>query len=355
MADFFEIDFLDVETKSSGDAICLRYELNGLTCIHVVDAGYQTTGEKLVAHIRKHYNNPTYIDHLVVTHNDGDHTGGVEQVLKEFNIGAIWMLCPWNYAAELLHRFKRYSTVDGLTQALKDSFPNLAAMEKLAIKKDIPICEPFQGADIGAFHVLAPTRARFLDLVVASNKTPDEATAAFDAIQEAFLATQVKAVMKAANWGDEYFPAGETSTENEMSVVQYATLCGKKILLTGDTGRAGLQEVIDYAPSVGLIFPGIDHFQIPHHGGRHNVNTELLDQILGPRLGNPHASTTFTAIISSAKEDEDHPRKSVVRAMHHRGAKVITTEGRDVRTHRNAPDRGWVAVDGVSYPNEQED
>lgn len=45
MADYFEIDFLGVETKKSGDAIALRYERNGATYIHVVDGGYATTGE----------------------------------------------------------------------------------------------------------------------------------------------------------------------------------------------------------------------------------------------------------------------------------------------------------------------
>ncbi|WP_130231223.1 MULTISPECIES: hypothetical protein [unclassified Bradyrhizobium] len=68
-----------------------------------------------------------------------------------------------------------------------------------------------------------------------------------------------------------------------MSVVQYANLNECKILLTGDTGRSGLQEVIDCAPLAGLMLPGIDRFQVPHHGGRHNVTTELLDAILGQR------------------------------------------------------------------------
>lgn len=31
MVDFFEIDFLDVESKKSGDAIPLRYSIDGVT------------------------------------------------------------------------------------------------------------------------------------------------------------------------------------------------------------------------------------------------------------------------------------------------------------------------------------
>ncbi|OAF19197.1 ComEC/Rec2 family competence protein [Bradyrhizobium neotropicale] len=356
MANFFEIDFLDVEAKSSGDAICVRYELNGQTFIHVVDGGYQSTGEKVVGFVNKYYGNPKRIDHVIATHNDGDHAGGLQRVLEDFEVGAPWMLRPWVYAAELLPRFKRFTTVEGLEKALREAYSNLAALEEIALRKKISIYEPFQGSAVGAFRVMAPTRSRFLDLVVSSDKTPEEKgllEIARDAVIR--VAKEASALARAA-WGDEYFPAGETSNENEMSVVQYACLNDCKILLTGDTGRAGLQEIIDYAPSAGLTLPGIDRFQVPHHGGRHNVTTELLDKILGERKTQQGGKTTFSAIISSAKADEDHPRKSVVRAMHHRGAHVISTEGSNKRTSKNAPERDdYSPAECLPYPDEQED
>jgi len=356
LADFFEIDFLDVEAKSSGDAICVRYELYGQTYIHVVDGGYQSTGEKVVDFINKYYGNPTRIDHVVATHNDGDHAGGLQQVLEDFEVGALWMLRPWLYATELLPRFKRFTSADGLEKALREAYSNLVALEKIALRKKIPIYDPFQGADIGAFRVMAPTRSRFLDLVVSSDKTPEEKTlieAAFDAVVH--VAKEAAALVKAA-WGNEYFPAGDTSNENEMSVVQYAYLNDRKILLTADTGRDGLREVIDYAPFAGLVLPGIDRFQVPHHGGRHNVTTELLDELLGERKAAQGGDTTFSAIISAAKADEDHPRKSVVRAMHHRGGKVLSTEGSNKWSYLSAPARDdYHTAECLPYPDEQED
>lgn len=356
MADYFEIDFLDVEAKSSGDAISARYELNGQTYIHVIDGGYQSTGEKVVNFLNKYYGKPKRIDHVVATHNDGDHAGGLQRVLEDFEVGVLWMLRPWIYAAELLPRFKRFTTADGLEKALREAYPNLVALEEIALRKKIPIHEPFQGSAIGAFRVMAPTRSRFLDLVVSSDKTPAEKgllEMARDAVVR--VAKEAAALAKAA-WGDEYFPAGETSNENEMSVVQYAYLNGCKILLTGDTGRTGLKEVIDYAPLAGLTLPGIDRFQVPHHGGRRNISTELLDQLLGERKTAQGGKTTFTAVISAARADEDHPRKSVVRAMHHRGAHVISTEGSDKCTSKDAPQRdGYSFAECLPYPDEQED
>ena len=39
MADNFDIDFLGVETAKSGNAIMLRYLVNGIKGVHVVDGG----------------------------------------------------------------------------------------------------------------------------------------------------------------------------------------------------------------------------------------------------------------------------------------------------------------------------
>ncbi|RWA94494.1 MBL fold metallo-hydrolase [Mesorhizobium sp.] len=360
MADYFEIDFLGVETKKSGDAIAVRYEKDGVTRIHVVDGGYAATGEKLRDHILAHYGRPSFIDHVVATHNDGDHARGLQAILEHFDVGVLWMLRPWIYADELIGRFETYSSVDRLRSALRSAYANLAALEEIAVKKGIEIREPFQGAWIGEFRVMAPTRARFLDLVVTSDKTPEATNeeSSFGGLLTTIVerAKTAVALIRAA-WGGESFPAEDTSNENEMSVVQSAQLCDEKILLTADTGRDGLAEVIAYAPSAGLALPGINRFQVPHHGGRRNLTTDLLDAILGQRLENPPAAGHFTAVISSAKEDEDHPRKVVMRAMIHRGASLHMTEGRDIWSYsRNAPVReGWTALTPAGYPEEYEE
>jgi len=359
MTDFFEIDFLDVETTKSGDAIPLRYKLNGVTFIHVVDGGYQDTGQKVVDHVNKYYDNPDYIDYIVVSHPDRDHTGGLRTVLEEFEIGQLWMLRPWIYAEEIIDRFSRFTSVDNLKKRLKEVYPNIATLEEIAEDRDIPIYEPFQGDIIGAFNVMAPTKERYLDLIVESEKTPE----AVDEGAREIVGLLAEALAKArafvgALWGEEKFSSEETSVENEMSVVQYAKLCGQKILLTADAGRTALLEAADYAPYVGLILPGIDKFQVPHHGSRRNVSTEVLDIWLGPRLSTKPSKgeEKFTAIISSAKKDEDHPRKAVVRAAIHRGAKVYTTEGASLQVHHDAPERdGWGTAEVLPYPEEQED
>jgi len=365
MSDFFEIDFLDIESPKSGDAIPLRYEVNGVTRIHVVDGGFQDCGEKIVKHIGSYYGNPTRIDYVVATHPDRDHTGGLRGVLDHLEVGELWMLRPWVYAEEIIDRFANYSSVENLKRRLKEVYPNIAALEEIAIEKNIPIREPFQGAVIGGFTVLAPSKNRYLDLVVASERTPESVEESERTFGESVvkfvegIATKAAAVVSfvRAAWGEEVFSPEETSAENEMSVVQFARLCGLRLLLTGDAGRAALSEAADYAPAVGLGLPGIDRFQVPHHGSRRNVSTEVLDRWLGERLSSQPLSgqEKFQAIISSAKEDEAHPRRAVVRAVIHRGARVFATEGADLQLHQNAPSRGWQSAQPLSYPQEQEE
>ncbi len=355
MSDFFEVDFLNVGNGKSGDAIPIRYSIDNNTRIHVVDGGFQETGDTLVEHINKYYNSPTQIDSVVVTHPDGDHAGGLRSLFDNFEIEELWMLRPWMYADELIDRFSRFTSVDNLKKRFKELYPNITKLEELAEENNVPIYEPFQGNQIGNFVVLAPSKNRYLDLLVESEKTPE----ATKAEQESLLKAAGQLIEKAIEfirsaWGEEVFPEEDTSPENNMSVVQYANLCGEKILLTGDAGRATLSEAIEYAPTAGLILPGIDRIQVPHHGSRHNVSTELLNELLGPKLDT--LQENFSSIISAAKEDKNHPRKAVVRAFIHRGGKVITTEGTNIRTGHNAPEReGWTSVEPIPYPEEQEE
>jgi beta-lactamase superfamily II metal-dependent hydrolase len=158
-----------------------------------------------------------------------------------------------------------------------------------------------------------------------------------------------------AGWGSENFSLDSTSVENEMSVVQYAQLCGDRILLTGDAGRDGLTEAAMYAQSLGLPMP-VNIFQVPHHGGRRNLSSELINFWVGPKLpqGLAENQWKFTAAISSAKEDTHHPRKVVFRALRHRGAYIFTTEHRLCVFQKNSK-RSFSVMQNVPYSDEQEE
>jgi hypothetical protein len=354
MPDFIEIDFLAVETLKSGDAIPIRSVRDGVQTVYVVDGGYTDTSEKILNHVRSYYANALSIDHVVLTHPDGDHARGLKGVLEGIHVQRLWMNRPWLYADELLHRFPTYQDPDRLRSRLRSIYSNVAELESLALSLGIPIFEVFQGSQIGEFRVLSPSRATYLDLIVESERTPEGAVSAAveSLLGRAFAATMN--FVKGA-WGEERWSSQETSAENEMSIVQFANFEGTKILLTGDAGRRAMSEAADYAPFIGLALPGIDRFQVPHHGSRRNLSTEICDRWLGQRHHLP-SSGYFQAFISSAKEDKDHPRKVSVRAMRHRGGDVYCTEGVNIGTAVNAPVRdGWVSATPASYPEDQEE
>ena len=245
MSDYFEIDFLDVEAKDSGDAIPLRYKIGDVTRIHVTDGGFQKTGDKIVKHIETYYEDPGTIDAMIVSHPNDDHTGGLCTVLENFEVLELWMLRPWLYADELIDRFAYYRNPENLADKLREIYSNISELEEIAEENEIPIYAPFQGENIGDFTVLAPTKDRYLDLVVESEKTPKEAKKAMSR----------RVSLKKADWGEEEFPSEDTSEENNMSVIQYGNLCNQKILLTADAGREALAEAADYASTAGLYLP----------------------------------------------------------------------------------------------------
>ncbi|MDE0301011.1 MAG: MBL fold metallo-hydrolase [Candidatus Poribacteria bacterium] len=359
MYDFFELDFLNIESKQSGDAIALRYSSHGDNRIHVIDGGFQDTGEKILEHINTYYDTSRTIDAVIVTHADGDHTGGLAKILENFHVSELWMLRPWHYAGQLLPRFPRWSNLSNLVKELKDAFRNIADLEEIANRKNIPIYEPFQGVSIGEFTVLSPTKEMYLDLVVESDKTPD---GTWDR-RQSFLGGRPPSFKhlrrsESSEWGKEIFSPEETSPDNEMSVVQFADLCENRILLTGDAGRRALVEAALYAIRGGLTLPGVDWFQVPHHGSRRNVSAKILDCWLGeitPPDPTQERAKRGNAIISASKEDDDHPRNAVIRACIHRGARVYSNEDTNfLAFSQNAPPRNWSAANPLFYPNEQE-
>lgn len=352
MPDYYEIDFRQVHTSKSGDAIAIRYQIGTEWFVHLVDGGYSTTAPDVETFIRATYGTDL-INNVVVTHPDRDHAEGLAPILENFRVNALWMLRPWDYAAALYSYFPLYKSVEALKKRLQDEYPYIYELEQIARRRDIAIHEPFQGAYIGPFRVLAPSPARYLQLVIQSEKTPKESPVGIlTGLMQA--AAQAIRFIK-AGWGSEKFSAEPTSAENEMSVIQYATLCGDKILLTGDAGRDGLTEAAHYAVNNGYSVP-VDKFQVPHHGGRRNLSSDLLNFWVGPSLAQmlPAGQEKFTAMISAAKEDSDHPRKAVKRALLHRGAFILTTEDSPIIVQRNST-RTWNVVANVSYPDEQEE
>ncbi|HJD71013.1 MAG TPA: MBL fold metallo-hydrolase, partial [Enterobacter roggenkampii] len=104
----YEVDFLAVGEKKSGDAICIRWgNLHGPRDeqkVVVVDAGYAGTATTIIEHLEKYYHTKT-IDLLISTHPDADHVGGLASILENLEVKEFWIHQPWEHNQNLAQEF----------------------------------------------------------------------------------------------------------------------------------------------------------------------------------------------------------------------------------------------------------
>ena len=211
-------------------------------------------------------------------------------------------------------------------------------------KKGVTIKEPYQGNHIGIFEVLSPSKNWYLhELIPDFNKTPDKKESA---LKEGFESIKEKVL----SWFEETFDKeilkidGETSADNESSVILYTNMSDNGILLTGDAGSRALNKAYEYKNS---IAKNLKFIQVPHHGSRNNVNPDILNKLLGQK---GQKDPNKTAFISAGKESSTHPRQSVVNAFIRRGCKVVQTKGESKRHRRGTPDRkGWSTAESLEF------
>lgn len=351
----YELDFIGVnkETKDS-DAIGIRWKNSDRNyVVGVYDGGLQIYGDKLKEHIEECYFNDVeekIIDFVICSHSDQDHTSGIKEILESYEVKSLYMNRPWLYVDEIFDKVNDGRiTRDSLKDRLKEKYSYIADLEDIAIEKDIPIYETFQGMKINdKLTVLSPAKDFYLELLVESDKTPLEENSTFKGmIKEAF---QKISDVLTESWNEENLREDvKTSAENEMSVVILGQMDEENFLLTGDAGLRALKNAIEYAENIFIpIKDNVTFYQIPHHGGRHNVSTLLLNSMVGEVVD--EGETNGKRAFVSVGKNSDHPLKMVVNAFVRRGVKVYKTDGNTITHHRNMPEReGWTSVDNLKF------
>lgn len=339
----YEVDFIGVprdKAQKDADAICFRWKLSdGTYRIGVYDAGFKAHGEAMVRHINRYYFNDERnrvdrekkrIDYVFVSHPHNDHASGIPDILNSFSVGAVYMNRPWLYASELL----RLADADGRTtersleRELREDFPYVNDIEGLAGRLGIEVREAFAGTAVGGglLRILSPSRERYLDMIIESHKTKR-----ISALREDYALTGhaegtdagVRETWDRETLGDNH--AG-TDAENETSIVLYGFKNKGGMLLVGDAGIDSLQEAdVQAAKNNIMIEDDVVFTEIPHHGGRHNVTTSVMDQLFGCPIGQGEECGR-TACVSVA-DGSDHPRKVVVNAFIRRGFQVYKADG----------------------------
>ena len=355
----FEIDFLsNSNVKQDADAICFRFRTNTALpyCICVFDGGTAEYAESIKEHLTKYYGNPSVIDYVFCSHPDQDHASGLKDVLESYTVRHLVMNRPWLYAKDLYPKVKDGRiTEQSLERQLRESFPYAEALEKVALNKGITILDAFEGRSIeNCLRILSPSRQFYLDLLAESPKTAEMDARGALHVFARDLASKVLNLIR-ETWKKESLREDVSTTAvNESSIVLLGQL-DENVLFTGDAGIRALNNAIEYASRLGISLKDkVTFYQIPHHGGRHNVCSSIMDRLVGS-IVEEGADASKSAVVSAAK-DSDHPKKMVVNAFIRRGCSVTTTKGRNILHHSPGIVRdGWNTAKQEGFSIEVED
>jgi beta-lactamase superfamily II metal-dependent hydrolase len=311
----------------------------------VVDGGFVETGEMIVQNIRRYYGTER-VDVVVSTHPDNDHINGLEKVLRELEVGMLWMHQPWLHSVGPDKLFISRTQVSGnVIEKIARNLQAQQGLEVLATAQGVPIYEPFGFAHAfdGQIVILGPSRPFYEQLL--AEETRETKTAALartiaKMVREGTApSTEAITTWLEESWDIETLTDTEvTSPINESSVIFELRHDRKRLLFTGDAGQRALSEAADAIDNYGL---GDSHYQlvqIPHHGSGHNVGPGVLNRLVGERGTNGEGSWTAVA-CAATKGDPAHPSKKVLNAFTRRGAKAYATRSQSLRYQRDAPPR----------------
>ncbi len=282
----YEIRFFAVgTTKKGGDAIFIRlYDKESNVKVILIDGGYQDTAERIINYMKSL--GLDTINLMINTHPDLDHISGLVTIMNspEIKVEKLMYNRPWrdnNIKAALFSdsRITDKSLNKRLTQCFKKAYElEQAAFHKSEISgKGCNIIHPQVGNSYyDCLYVLGPTAEHYRNNLLASDKVP---TNDYNIENQPYLP-------KKLNWKKyirffvEWFNNEETSAINETSMVLFLQLPDKNFLFTGDVGKGGLTQAINYLYHTGPIIDfRITHLQLPHHGSRKNINPEIIEEI----------------------------------------------------------------------------
>ena len=246
-------------------------------------------------------------------------------------------------------------TKNSLYERLRTKYSSIADIEDLAEEQGAEVYEAFQGALIeSSIRILSPSKDFYLQLLVESEKTPLKEQAAYSRLGGAFIriAKYAKKYVLSLleTWTNEMLREDvETSAENETSVVLRGIINEDGFLLTGDAGIRALNEAMNYLELRGEdIKETVSFYQIPHHGGRHNINPLTLDRMIGSKIAK--GETRNKTAFASVAKNSDHPLKMVTNAYIRRGVRTYKTDGNPIRHHSgDMPNRNWTKLQKIEF------
>lgn len=293
---YYEVRFLKT---GDADAIILAYRAHPLAelILVLVDAGNVSDSDTIKNEIWNNWQR-RYVDLAILTHPDKDHKGGFFGLLQseDFAIREFWLFYPWLRHVQNLPADATPIETPSFEDCFKmynhptDDTVNLL---QLLVDKKVILRDAYQGkeSDLLPLKVVGPT-LEFADRNSSIMMSEFKEIADDEDFEEYVDDAQMTEADAKSVIDTE---PDDTSATNMSSLILLFNP-GCKFLLTGDTSRASLNAVLDENPNdlKGCVL------KVPHHGSKHNLNTELIDRL------QPYQSAIC------AKGSKKHPNNSVV-------------------------------------------
>ncbi|MHC5035133.1 MAG: ComEC/Rec2 family competence protein [Planctomycetota bacterium] len=332
-----QIDMLPV---GDADAFIIEVQLDGPPQLILLDGGKDwEDGDRVLRQLEAYYGGR--VDHLVASHIDVDHVGGLLHIVENLEpdqIGQAWVHDLNNHGVEARTAVQRARRLAEQAQStpvrtvaahVADSLESSQRLIDLLNVKGVPVKEPFADGEnrIGPLQVLGPT-AEFFESCV---EFYGDARALTAMVEQgiAFKRRKVTGAVRATP--DEVLRDAPDNPESDKqaSLILLLEYEGAKYLFPGDAGREGFAACPDLARAGGLHL-----LKVPNHGSKHNLSPELLD-LFKPSL----------AYVSGSGIGID-PHPDLIAALKERGAVVYSTARSGNVWHRkgDVPERTGYAT-----------
>lgn len=315
----YDVNILNV---GDADAIVINYHDGHRWWTAVVDAGNVGDSDKIVGYIKHRYNNRRFIDHAFCTHPDRDHKGGFFGLLDNPNVEIcnFHLMNPElslaNNMMALMHEKNLVAAGRALYNHPTDPSKNLLDLVK---EKDVNLDEyPALGIDIVGMpiKIVGPSYEYFKDaayeMALDFHELPNDVEGELYDEDEVLTDDAAKSVIDVEK---------EESATNKSSLILLFHPENRNFLLTGDACAASIRHAIeDYEDEiVGCTL------KVPHHGSKHNLNTEVID-MLSP-----------TSAVISCKGSKKHPSSAVVYWLSHYCNVYSTAKSKGTLTYQSQP------------------
>lgn len=308
---FYEVHFLKL---GDADSIIIAYKksVDSDLMLVLVDAGNVSDSDKIKQEIWNNWQ-CQYVDLAILTHPDKDHKGGFFGLLqsKDFTIKEFWLFFPWERHVGALPPSEpaiETPTFEDCFKVYNHPTDDTLNLLQLLSNKKIPVKDAYQGIEsanipikiVGPSLEFADRNARMM--VSDFNEISDD--------------SKFEAYVEKAEMTDEEAKSVIDTEDDDTSATNMSSLIllfnpERKFLLTGDASRASLMSILsEHTSSLsGAVL------KIPHHGSKHNLNTEIIEK-LAPQQ---------SAICACGSQK--HPNNSIVYWLSKYGNVYLTEKG----------------------------